>query len=226
MGLHWNGINHLATFYRHYYWEHSMEKRQMPPFWWDMIIALISKDGKNETDCSKFHPINVLKQDDEISVSITSIQAKCPEMICPDITQLDPTGFIKQCQTQVKKLRIINYQNKYHKPSGIIWINGGWANLLYQKGDVDRAARSLHSYLPSLSSLTVSGWDRTGRKMASDCLREKIKLPYLQMTPWDNRPGPFTLSRFKQRADQRLIKHTSMRGSQWVKSQSLKTAFV
>lgn len=70
----------------------------MPPFWRDVIFALISKDGKNETDCTKFCPINVLKQD--VSISVTSIQAKCPEMIRPDITQLDPTGFIKQCQTQ------------------------------------------------------------------------------------------------------------------------------
>lgn len=129
-----------------------------------------------------------------------------------------------------ERLRIINYQNKYHKPSGIIWINGGWVNLLYQKGDVDRAARSLYSYLPSLSSLTVSGWDRTGRKMASDCLREKIKLPCLQMTPrvtWDTCPGPFTLSRFKQRADKGVIKNTDLyEVSQWVKSQSLKICLI
>lgn len=69
----------------------------MPPSWREAIIAVLSKGGKDRQECCNFRPISVLYQDYKL---FTSILAKRPKTILPDIISLDQTGFIRQRRTR------------------------------------------------------------------------------------------------------------------------------
>lgn len=115
-----------------------VQKREILPSWREAIISVISKEGKDKSECGNYRPISVLNVDYKL---FTSILARRLENILPDLINLDQTGFIckRQASDNIRRtLHVLRHVSNHKVEAALVSLDAEKAfdsvrwNFLYK----------------------------------------------------------------------------------------------